>query len=222
MRITPLGSCSRRRSTSPSQLVRGQSPAGSHQENPRWNKLNCCVLLSQLWNDSVSPTPSSGRSPAAFGANRASRATSTSSSRFRPIRLRLFVLNFPTRVLRQSFCGGRRGAVPRPIQRHPSTTGNKIDFMISGPTGWSAAQLSRDARELISIPRRTPCRRARRRNPRQADLLSRRRLRKAPARHCGNPRVSGEIVDRQYIARFANQLGVADAWESTQSTADAV
>ena len=102
---------------------------------------------------------------------------------------------------------------------HPAS-GNNIDFMIAGRTAWALAQLRRrvcvavfpDINVSLAAP---------------DDVI----LGKLVYYHEGRSekhlrdiagilRISGEAVDREYVARFAVELGVADVWKSVLCRVD--
>ena len=103
---------------------------------------------------------------------------------------------------------------------HPSS-GNKIDFMIASGTDWAMAQLARsksvpmfpDLNVTVAAPE---------------DVIlgklvyyreggSEKHLRDIT----GILRTSGELVDREYIACFADELGVTDLWQAVLNRIDA-
>ena len=102
---------------------------------------------------------------------------------------------------------------------HPAS-GNKIDFMIAGPTPWVAAQLQRrksvplfpDQNAAVAAPE---------------DVI----LGKLVYYHEGGSdkhlrdiagilKVSNDLVDRAYVAQFAAQLGVADIWQAVLTSTE--
>lgn len=102
---------------------------------------------------------------------------------------------------------------------HPSS-GNKIDFMIAGRTDWAEAQLER-RREVPLFSDRSVCVAA------PEDVIlgklvyhreggSEKHLRDI----AGILRISGDVVDRDYITRFAAELGVADVWQAVHREVD--
>jgi hypothetical protein len=95
---------------------------------------------------------------------------------------------------------------------HPSS-GNKIDFMIAGTSQWSAAQLERrkrvplfpDCSGYLAAPE---------------DVILGKLLYYAEGgseKHlrdiAGILKISGEAVDREYIAQHAADLGVVNIWQ---------
>lgn len=102
---------------------------------------------------------------------------------------------------------------------HPRS-GNKIDFMVVSEGGWAAAQLSRSRRiffeentaGIVAAPE---------------DVIlgklvfyreggSEKHLRDI----AGILKVSGEIVDRSYVQRFAEKLDVVDIWQAVLERVD--
>lgn len=102
---------------------------------------------------------------------------------------------------------------------HP-TSGNKIDCMVASQTRWAIAQLARcklvpifaDMHVSVAAPE---------------DVV----LGKLVYYHEGHSekhlrdiagilRISGEYVDRDYISRFANELGVSDIWQAVVTRVD--
>lgn len=96
---------------------------------------------------------------------------------------------------------------------HPAS-GNKIDFMVAGPTPWEAAQLRRrkhlrllpDQDAYIAAPEDVILSKL----VYYRDGGSDKHLRDIT----GILKVSGQIVDRAYIRQSATQLGVSDLWRS--------
>jgi hypothetical protein len=97
------------------------------------------------------------------------------------------------------------------------TSGNKIDFMIAGNSPWVRAQLERRKR-ISFFPDQDGSVAA------AEDVI----LGKLVYYHEGGSdkhlrdiagilKFSGEQVDRDYVSRFAAQLGVADIWQSVLS-----
>jgi hypothetical protein len=107
-------------------------------------------------------------------------------------------------------------AVRRPSQFnviHPAS-GNKIDFMIASPAKWTTAQLRR--RKRIAL---FPDRDADVAAPEDVILGKLLYYREGGSeKHIrditGIVKVSGQYLDRDYLARSAAQLGVADMWEA--------
>jgi hypothetical protein len=102
---------------------------------------------------------------------------------------------------------------------HPAS-GNKIDFMVAGRTDWTAAQLHRcksvsmfpDCEVSVAAPE---------------DVIlgkliyyreggSEKHLRDV----AGILRISGELVDRDYVGKFADELGVAEIWQAVLRRVD--
>jgi hypothetical protein len=99
---------------------------------------------------------------------------------------------------------------------HP-TSGNKIDFMIAGDSPWVQAQLERHKR-VPFFPDQDGAVAA------AEDVIlgklvyyqeggSDKHLRDI----AGILKFSGDDLDRDYVSRFATQLGVADVWQSVLS-----
>ena len=103
---------------------------------------------------------------------------------------------------------------------HPAS-GNKIDFMIAGRTGWSSAQLERRKRAAIF-----PDQDANVAAPEDVILGKLIYYREGGSdKHlrdiAGILKVSGDLVDRQYVAQFAAQLDVSDIWNAVMLRVDA-
>jgi predicted nucleotidyltransferase len=96
---------------------------------------------------------------------------------------------------------------------HPAS-GNKIDFMLNRTDPWGKNQLSR--RQPVQL---FPDRSGFVASPEDVILGKMIYYREGGSeKHLrditGILRVSGASVDRQYVARFAEQLGVTDVWEA--------
>ncbi len=96
---------------------------------------------------------------------------------------------------------------------HPAS-GNKIDFMIAGATPWSLAQLQRRKRVAISADHEAAF-------AAPEDVILGKLLYYAEGgseKHLrditGILKISGDSVDRQYISKFASELGVFDIWDA--------
>jgi hypothetical protein len=96
---------------------------------------------------------------------------------------------------------------------HPAS-GNKIDFMIAGATPWSLAQLQRRKRVAISADHDAAF-------AAPEDVILGKLLYYAEGgseKHLrditGILKISGDSVDRQYVSKFASELGVFDIWEA--------
>ena len=94
---------------------------------------------------------------------------------------------------------------------HPES-GNKVDFMIAKPDAWGREQVLRRRRVQV-LPGQEGFTGAR------EDIILSKMLYYAEAgseKHlrdiAGILRVSGELVDRDYVQRWADDLGVADVW----------
>lgn len=96
---------------------------------------------------------------------------------------------------------------------HPSS-GNKIDFMIAGTTEWAAAQIDRSKSVAIFLDESAQV-------AAPEDVIlgkliyhreggSEKHLRDV----AGILKVNADLVDRDYIARTASQLGVEDSWHA--------
>jgi hypothetical protein len=99
---------------------------------------------------------------------------------------------------------------------HPAS-GTKIDFMIAGNTPWVRAQLERRKR-VPFFPDRDGAVAA----PEDVILGKLVYYREGGSdKHLrdimGILKFSGDLVDREYVARFAAQLGVADTWNAILS-----
>jgi predicted nucleotidyltransferase len=95
---------------------------------------------------------------------------------------------------------------------HPSS-GNKIDFMIAGDTPWAVAQLQRSRRVRLF-----PDVDAQFAAPEDVILGKLIYYREGGSeKHlrdiAGILKISPDDVDREYVSRFATQLGVADLWQ---------
>jgi hypothetical protein len=96
---------------------------------------------------------------------------------------------------------------------HPAS-GNKIDFMIAGSAGWVTTQLQRRRRIPIFADQDADV--AAPEDVILGKLLyyreggSEKHLRDIT----GILKISGSSLDRDYVARMAAQLGVADMWEA--------
>jgi predicted nucleotidyltransferase len=96
---------------------------------------------------------------------------------------------------------------------HPSS-GNKIDFMIAGHEAWKKAQLERrkrvpffsDVNGAVAAPDDVILGKL----VYYRDGGSEKHLRDI----AGILKFSGDVVDQEYVARSAAQLGVADIWET--------
>jgi hypothetical protein len=103
---------------------------------------------------------------------------------------------------------------------HP-TSGNKIDFMIAGTGDWSAAQLAR--RKRVDFEPETHGYVAAPEDVILGKLIyyreggSEKHLRDV----AGILRTSGNIVDRDYVGNFAQQVGVGEIWLMVLKNADA-
>jgi hypothetical protein len=102
---------------------------------------------------------------------------------------------------------------------HPSS-GNKIDFMVAGGSSWTLSQLERGKRvqvfddQLVSVAA-------------PDDVIlgkliyygeggSDKHLRDI----AGILKISGELVDRDYVAKHAAEFGVADVWQAVLDQID--
>lgn len=98
---------------------------------------------------------------------------------------------------------------------HPSS-GNKIDFMIAGDGSWSASQLQR-ARLLPVFPG-VEVRFAAPEDVILGKLIYFYYRESGSDKHlrdiAGILKISGEIIDRQYVERFARELGVSEHWQA--------
>ena len=102
---------------------------------------------------------------------------------------------------------------------HP-TSGNKIDFLVAGQTDWAVAQLRRSK----SVPVFSDCDVS---VAAPEDIIlgkliyyreggSEKHLRDI----AGILRISGDLVDRDYVDKFADRLGVTDLWQAVLRRAD--
>jgi hypothetical protein len=96
---------------------------------------------------------------------------------------------------------------------HPAS-GNKIDFMIVGRSAWSTSQLQRRKRVPLFPNHETAVA-----APEDVILGKLVYYREGGSdKHlrdiAGILKISNEFVDRDYVARFAAQLGVADVWQA--------
>jgi hypothetical protein len=95
---------------------------------------------------------------------------------------------------------------------HPSS-GNKIDFMVAGQSAWSQSQLQRA--RMLEIAPGVSIRFAAPEDVILGKLLyfreggSDKHLRDI----AGIQKISGELVDQEYIEQFAEQLGVLQHWQ---------
>jgi predicted nucleotidyltransferase len=94
---------------------------------------------------------------------------------------------------------------------HPAS-GNKIDFILPRRDDWGRTQLAR-RQEIMLLPDRTAI------AAKPEDVIIGKMLYYAEGgseKHlrdiCGILRVSGDMVDRDEIARWANRLGVSEVW----------
>jgi hypothetical protein len=96
---------------------------------------------------------------------------------------------------------------------HP-TSGNKIDFMVVGHDDWGRALLAR--RKGLAIFAEQTASVAAPEDVILGKLLyyreggSEKHLRDIT----GILKISGDVVDREYVTRFANQLGLTDLWQA--------
>ena len=102
---------------------------------------------------------------------------------------------------------------------HPKS-GNKVDFMVVGDTGWAAAQLTR--RMKVCFEEGSEGYVA---SPEDVILgklvyyregQSEKHLRDI----AGILSTSGDMVDRTYVAKYAAELGVAEIWQAVQDRVD--
>jgi len=102
---------------------------------------------------------------------------------------------------------------------HPKS-GNKIDFLIAAPDAWTANQISR--RKAVKFDSETTGYVAAPEDIILGKLIyyreggSEKHLRDI----AGILRISDELVDRDYIDKFAVELGVADLWQAVLSRLD--
>jgi hypothetical protein len=95
-----------------------------------------------------------------------------------------------------------------------STSGNKIDFMLTGTTPWKVAQLEH-AKPLSVFPDLD----VHIASPEDVILGKLTYYREGGSeKHLrdilGILRISGDLLDRVYLAQVADRLGVLDIWES--------
>lgn len=98
------------------------------------------------------------------------------------------------------------------------TSGTKIDFMIAGSSAWVRAQLERRKR-IPFFPDQDGAVAA----PEDVILGKLVYYREGGSdKHlrdiAGILKFSGELIDREYVSRFAAQLGVSDTWEILLAT----
>lgn len=96
---------------------------------------------------------------------------------------------------------------------HP-TSGNKIDFMVAGSGAWDRQQFVRRRRVEV-LPHRQGFLAA----PEDVILAKMQYYREGGSeKHLrditGILKVSGEMVDRDYVARWAGELGVTEIWQA--------
>jgi hypothetical protein len=96
---------------------------------------------------------------------------------------------------------------------HP-TSGNKIDFMVAGRDDWARSQLARRRRVKI-LPDRDGVLSA----PEDIIISKMRYYRRSGhEKHLrditGILKVSGDEVDRAYVARWAEEFGLTEIWEA--------